>query len=116
QVSGRRAQSAGRRDGLARRARTQSGGGAMTLTADAFVHLQRNMLVFGRTLRALGFRAQPDRMVLLAEALACTGIEHRLDVKAAARAVLVRNNEELGRFEIAFDEFWRANTALTRSL
>jgi len=85
----------------------------MTEGADAFAHLQRNVLVFGRTLRALGFRAQPDRMVLLAEALKRTGIERRVDVKAAARAVLVRNKEELARFEIAFDEFWRADGGLT---
>jgi len=74
-----------------------------------FAKLQHNALVFGRTLRALGFRVQPDRMVLLANALDCVGIESREDVKSAARAILVRAKEDIARFEIAFDEFWRAH-------
>lgn len=74
-----------------------------------FSKLQRNALVFGRTLRALGFRAQPDRMVLLADALDCIGLTSRDDVKSAARAILVRTRDEIARFEIAFDEFWRAH-------
>lgn len=73
-----------------------------------FAKLHRNVLVFGRTLRALGFRVQPDRMVLLAKALDRIGFRNRNDVRSAARALLVRSKEELDRFEIAFDAFWRA--------
>ncbi len=72
-----------------------------------FSHLARNVLVFGRALRSHGFRAQTDKMVLLADALECVGLERRDDVKAAARAILVRSKEELSRFDAAFDAFWR---------
>jgi len=88
---------------------TTTAGANSVLEPGDFSKLQRNALVFGRTLRALGFRVQPDRMVLLANAFDCVGIERRADVKAAARAVLVRSKEEIARFEIAFDEFWRAH-------
>jgi uncharacterized protein len=76
---------------------------------DDFSKLQRNALVFGRTLRALGFHVQPDRMVALAQALDCIGVRDREDVKSAARAVLVRSKDEIARFEVAFDEFWRVH-------
>lgn len=72
-----------------------------------FSQLSRNVLVFGRALRAHGFRAQPDRMIMLADALERIGLARRDDVKAAARAIFVRSNEELPRFDIAFDAFWR---------
>jgi hypothetical protein len=75
-----------------------------------FAKLQRNVLVFGRTLRALGFRVQPDRMVMLAQALERIGFRNRDDVRAGARAVLVRSKDEIERFEIAFDAFWRAQS------
>lgn len=74
-----------------------------------FATLQRNVLVFGRTLRALGFRVQPDRMVLLSQALDRVGFDDREDVRFAARAILVRSRDEIERFEIAFDAFWRAH-------
>jgi len=74
---------------------------------DDFAKLHRNVLVFGRTLRALGFRVQPDRMVMLAQALDRIGLRNREDLRAAARAVLVRGKDEIERFEIAFDAFWR---------
>jgi uncharacterized protein len=86
-----------------------SGAGPVAVTGlDDFLKLQHNALVFGRTLRALGFHVQPDRMVLLANAFDCVGVRKREDVKSAARAVLVRSKDEIARFEIAFDEFWRA--------
>jgi uncharacterized protein with von Willebrand factor type A (vWA) domain len=75
-----------------------------------FAKLQRNVLVFGRTLRALGFRVQPDRMVMLAQALERIGFRNRDDMRSGARAVLVRSKDEIGRFEIAFDAFWRAHS------
>jgi uncharacterized protein with von Willebrand factor type A (vWA) domain len=76
---------------------------------DDFAKLHRNVLVFGRTLRALGFRVQPDRMVMLAQALDRIGLRNREDLRAAARAVLVRGKDEIERFEIAFDAFWRVH-------
>lgn len=76
--------------------------------ARAFAQLARNVLVFGRVLRALGLRPQPDRMILLNEALLRVGLTSREDVKAAARAVLVKSPEEAARFDEAFDLFWSA--------
>lgn len=89
--------------------------GAVAVTVpDDFAKIQRNALVFGRTLRALGFHVQPDRMVLLAHAMDRIGFQRREDVKSAARAVLVRSRDEIARFEIAFDEFWRAHGRTTQ--
>ncbi|HXW76204.1 MAG TPA: VWA domain-containing protein [Candidatus Eremiobacteraceae bacterium] len=73
-----------------------------------FAQLPRNVVLFGRALRANGFRAQPDRMLLLAQALDAVGLARREDVKAAARTVLTRNAEERDRFDAAFDCFWSA--------
>jgi uncharacterized protein with von Willebrand factor type A (vWA) domain len=84
-------------------------GGAQSTVPPDFAKLHRNVLVFGRTLRALGFRVQPDRMVMLAQALDRIGFGSRDDVRSAARAILVRGKDEIGRFEIAFAEFWRAH-------
>lgn len=87
---------------------------------EKFARLGWNVVVFGRALRRIGLRAQPDRMILLAEALRAVGLSSRDDVKAAARSVLVRSPEELTKFDIAFDAFWtaanarRSETALER--
>jgi uncharacterized protein len=79
--------------------------------AERFAQLGRNVVVFGRALRAAGLRAQTDRMILLAEALQAVGLRSRGDVKAAARSVLVRSPEEIPKFDIAFDVFWNAASA-----
>ena len=80
----------------------------VAMRPDDFSKLQHNALVFGRTLRALGFRVQPDRMVMLAQALDRIGLERRDDVRSAARAVFVRSKDDVAQFEIAFEAFWRA--------
>ena len=80
-----------------------------------FSRLGRNVIVFGRVLRRLGLGAQPDRLVLLDQALDAVGLQSRADVKAAARAVLVRNPDEARTFDVAFDLFWsEASVAKTR--
>jgi len=84
-------------------------GDARLVSVDDFGRLGRNVIVFGRALRANGFRAQPDRMVLLAEALKAVGLRSRVDAKAAARAVLARTADESRRFDAAFDAFWTAS-------
>jgi uncharacterized protein with von Willebrand factor type A (vWA) domain len=76
--------------------------------AAAYAHLGRNVIIFGRVLRRLGLGAQPDRLVLLAQALGAVGLQSREDVRAAARSVLVRNPQEAATFEVAFDVFWSA--------
>jgi len=75
---------------------------------DRFSRLGANVVLFGRALRANGFRAQPDRMILLASALEAVGMRSRDDVKAAAATVLVRSADERRRFDAAFDVFWSA--------
>jgi uncharacterized protein with von Willebrand factor type A (vWA) domain len=81
-------------------------GAGAARSADDFARLGRNLIVFGRALRENGFRAQPDRMVLLAQAIDAVGLRSRSDVKDAARSVLSRNKEEHDRFDAAFDAFW----------
>ena len=76
-----------------------------------FAHLERNVIIFGRVLRRMGLGAQPDRLVLLGQALDAIGLRSRSDVKAAARSVLVRSPEEASTFDTAFDLFW--STAVT---
>ena len=68
--------------------------------------LAHNLIVFGRILRRFGLGAQPDRIVLFAQALEQVGFGSRDDVKAAGRSVFVRNAEERRRFDAAFDAFW----------
>jgi len=74
----------------------------------SFELLGHNVIVFGRSLRALGLGVQPDRLVLLAQTLDAIGLRAREDVKAASRSVLVRNPEETSAFDAAFDLFWSA--------
>jgi len=71
-----------------------------------FAHLGRNVVIFGRVLRDLGLGVQPDKVILLDQALDAVGMRSREDVKAAARAVLVRKPEEIPVFNAAFDLFW----------
>jgi len=68
--------------------------------------LALNLIVFGRILRRFGLGAQPDRIVLFAQALDQVGFTSRDDVKASGRSVFVRNADERRRFDAAFDAFW----------
>jgi uncharacterized protein with von Willebrand factor type A (vWA) domain len=68
--------------------------------------LALNLIVFGRILRRFGLGAQPDRIVLFAQALEQVGFHSREDVRAAGRAVFVRSAQERERFDAAFDAFW----------
>ena len=79
--------------------------------AESFQLLGHNVIVFGRSLRALGLGVQPDRLVLLAQALDAIGLRAREDVKAASRSVLVRSPEETSAFDAAFDLVWSATGA-----
>ena len=78
---------------------------------ERFRYLGHNVIVFGRSLRALGLGVQPDRLVLLSQALDAIGLHAREDVKAASRSVLVRNPEEARVFDAAFDLFWSTASA-----
>ncbi|HZV78925.1 MAG TPA: VWA domain-containing protein [Candidatus Binatus sp.] len=71
-----------------------------------FSHLGRNIVIFGRVLRDLGLAVQPDRIILLDQALDAVGLRSRADAKAAARSVIVRKPEEIRLFDAAFELFW----------
>ncbi|MFI5389338.1 MAG: hypothetical protein ACHQY2_06430, partial [Candidatus Eremiobacterales bacterium] len=71
-----------------------------------FDQLCRNAVVFGRGLRANGFRSQPDRTMLLAQALDAVGLRSRVDARAAARAVFARSADDARSFDAAFDAVW----------
>lgn len=68
--------------------------------------LASNLIIFGRALRKFGLGAQPDRIVLFAQALCAIGFHSRDDVKAAGRCVFVRSAQERRRFDTAFEAFW----------
>lgn len=78
---------------------------------DDFLTLMRNAIVFARALRANGFRAQPDRLVVLGQAWETVGLRSRDDARSAARSVLARSKEECDRFDAAFDAIWASETS-----
>jgi uncharacterized protein with von Willebrand factor type A (vWA) domain len=71
-------------------------------------NLLRNIVLFGRLLRALGIGVMSTQMVDLVEGLQHVDMRRRDDVKEAARAVLVNRREHLPLFDLAFDLFWQA--------
>lgn len=71
-------------------------------------NLLRNIVLFGRLLRALGTGVMPTQIVDLVEGLQHVDMQRREDVKEAARAVLVNRREHLPLFDLAFDLFWQA--------
>jgi len=85
----------------------ERGGG--TPTDRDFDQLCRNAVIFGRGLRANGFRSQPDRTTLLAQALDVVGLRSRADARAAARAVFARSAGDARSFDAAFDAVWASS-------
>ncbi len=71
-------------------------------------HLLRNMVLFGRLLRALGLDVTPTHILDLVEGLNYIDICRREDFKNTARTVLVSRYEHLPLFDRAFDLFWQA--------
>jgi len=71
-------------------------------------HLLRNMLLFGRLLRALGIDVTPTQIIDLVGALEYIDLRRREDFKNAARTILVNRREHLELFDRAFDLFWQA--------
>ncbi len=78
------------------------------LATDQPHHLLRNLLHFGRLLRAVGIEVTPPQIVDLVESLKHIDLGRREDFKNAARTVLVNHPEHLPLFERAFDLFWQA--------
>lgn len=80
---------------------------------DTFVH---NVLLFGRLLRAAALDVHHGRMLDALQALAWIDIGRKSDVKAALRTLLVHRQEDLARFDTAFDLFFRARQPASSAL
>jgi uncharacterized protein with von Willebrand factor type A (vWA) domain len=84
-------------------------------TKSASGHLLRNMVLFGRLLRALGMNVTPTQIHDLVDALQHVDISSRRDVKNSARTLLVNHHDHLALFDRAFDLFWQAREEQTLS-
>jgi uncharacterized protein with von Willebrand factor type A (vWA) domain len=67
-----------------------------------------NIVVFGRTLRRLGFPVTSSLVIDFTKSLNLVSIRRREDVYFAARSLFVQRREDFARFDGAFDAFWRA--------
>lgn len=71
-------------------------------------HLVPNLVRFAALLRGLGINVTARQIAELAHALTLIGIAEREDVRAAAGTIFVRRKADIGLFEMAFDQFFRA--------
>jgi uncharacterized protein with von Willebrand factor type A (vWA) domain len=71
-------------------------------------NLLHNLIYFGRVLRAVGIDAQPDGISNLVKATAWIPIERKQDFYLAARSLLIRRQQDLEAFDLAFAKFWQA--------
>ncbi|MCY4581869.1 MAG: hypothetical protein OXE50_03570, partial [Chloroflexi bacterium] len=75
-----------------------------------------NLLLFGRLLRRLGLDVHVGRMLDAIRVLEDIGLEHRGDVRAALRTLLVHRKDDLPLFDEAFDVFWRQRKDSTSTM
>jgi uncharacterized protein with von Willebrand factor type A (vWA) domain len=66
-----------------------------------------NLLIFGGVLRRAGIDVHAGRLAELAEALAYVDLGAQDEVYHACRALLVRRQEQIAIFDLAFAAFWR---------
>ncbi len=71
-------------------------------------HLLRNILLFGRLLRAVGVKMTPTQILDLVESLNHINLRNRRDFKNSARTILITKHEHISIFDRAFDLFWQA--------
>ncbi|MEZ5661923.1 MAG: VWA domain-containing protein [Burkholderiaceae bacterium] len=69
--------------------------------------LPDNIAGFGRALRRAGVPVDSSRIALAIESVRLTGVEHRADLHAALRAVLVSRPSDLEVFDQLFDALFR---------
>jgi len=69
--------------------------------------LLRNLLHFGRVLRALGLASGAGRMIEVASALGHVDLGRKSDVYFTLRALMVHRQQDLAIFDEAFRVFWR---------
>jgi uncharacterized protein with von Willebrand factor type A (vWA) domain len=72
-------------------------------------NILHNLLYFGRLLRVIGLDVQPDGISNLVKATAWIPIERKQDFYLAARSLLIRRQQDLGAFDLAFAKFWQAD-------
>lgn len=70
--------------------------------------LLRNMVLFGRLLRAQGVEVTPTQTLDLVEAVKYIDLSCREDFKNTARTILVNRYDHLALFDRVFDLFWQA--------
>jgi len=71
-------------------------------------HLVPNLVRFAALLRGLGINVTSRQIAELGQALALIGVAEREDVRAASATIFVRRQQDIGPFEMAFDQFFRA--------
>lgn len=77
-------------------------------TPQAGGRLARNVMIFGRLLRAAGMPVGTDRVLLGLQALGVAGVERRDDFREVLAACLLDRAEQRILFDEAFDRFWTA--------
>lgn len=78
--------------------------------------LAENVLVFGRVLRAAGLDVHHGRLLDSVRALEWVGVHTRGDVAAALRSLLVHRQDDIARFDQAFDLFFRGHREVSTGL
>jgi uncharacterized protein with von Willebrand factor type A (vWA) domain len=72
--------------------------------------LLRNLLLFGRLLRAMGLPVSSGRLIEVANSLEFVDIGRKDDFRNTARCILVSRREDIDTFNQAFEIFWRSWT------
>lgn len=86
--------------------RSGVGPGAQALAAPP--RLARNVMLFGRLLRAAGLPVGTDRILLSLHALRLAGLERRDDFRGVLAACMLDRTEQQTLFDEAFERFWVA--------
>jgi uncharacterized protein with von Willebrand factor type A (vWA) domain len=66
----------------------------------------RNVVVFVRRLRAVGFSVSPQTTGHIIDAVTIVGLDRMSDVRSACQAVVVTKRDQIERFNELFDEFF----------
>lgn len=77
------------------------------------VTFMTNVLHFGRTLRRAGLMVGTDHLADFHRIMVAMGVERKIDVKAAGRALFTKARAEREIYDRAFDLFWRRSTTLS---
>jgi uncharacterized protein len=69
--------------------------------------LLRNLIHFGRLLRAVGLDVHTGRLLDAVHGIEHVGLRSREDLRHTLRTILVHRHDDFARFDQAFDLFWR---------